>query len=594
MTTQNMSPFDPDYRQALREPLLTADSLIDVNGRPCISLDGAWKFHIDPYDSHRRRAASNPRYFELLGQRDDEALRNRRTDFPAGAWETIDVPGCWNVEHADLLYYEGSALYLKEFDGPPAGARRFLHIGAANYEASLWLNGMYLGRHEGGFTPFCVDVTDQLQPRNTLVIVVDNRRERYQVPGLWYDWFNYGGITRSVRLVEAPPSHIRHTFLRLLPNSSYRRLRLDAETTASPGENVTLRIPALRVEQRASVDDKGRASMEFDAEPELWSPEKPHLYEVEVALESGDRLEDSVGFREIRVDGEKLFLNGRPLFLHGISAHEEFPGRGRAAREEDTRGMLEEARALGCNFVRLAHYPHHENAARLADRMGMLLWEEIPVYWHLDFANPAVLANARNQMREMILRDRNRASVAIWSVGNETMGAPERTPFLSALADATRDLDSTRPVSAALLPFPGDPLTPSLDILSVNEYFGWYYGEPDKVDGLLTTLASSGKPLLVSEFGADCAAGLHGAAEDIRTEESQVDFYARQFESILRVPSVIGTSPWVLYDFRAPLRQNAFQRGYNRKGLVADDHRTRKMAFETVRKLYGRLAARPD
>jgi beta-glucuronidase len=592
VTVRTLSPFDPNYREPFRETLLTADSLIEVSGRPQISLDGLWRFHIDPYDVHRRRAASDPHYFELLAKPEDEALLDPRTDFPAGAWQTVNVPGCWNEQQPDLMHYEGCALYVKEFDGPASGPRYLLYVGAANYEATLWLNGVFIGRHEGGFAPFSIDVTSHLQPRNVLAIVVDNRREADRLPALWCDWFNYGGISRSVCLVEVPQSHIRRIFLPLLPGTDFRRLRLDVETTAAEGEQVTLTVPALRVTERAAVDGQGMASLEFAAEPRLWSPEEPHLYEFEVALESGDRLEDSVGFREVRVEGDRLLLNGRPVFLRGICSHEEFPGRGRAAREKDTRQMLEAARDLGCNFLRLAHYPHHENAAHLADKMGLLLWEELPVYWHVDFANPAVLAGARNQLRELILRDRNRASVIIWSIANETPWTSERLSFLTELAACAHQLDSTRPVSAALLPLPDDPLLPHVDVVALNEYFGWYYGQAEQVQDLLKKLAPCGKPMLVSEFGADCVAGLHGAADEIRTEEFQADFYRRQFAGILEFPSVVGTSPWVLYDFRTPLRQNKYQRGYNRKGLIGEDHRTRKMAFETVRQIYRDVAGR--
>ena len=357
MTARTLSPFDPNYREAFSEPLLTADSLIDVNGRSQIDLDGLWRFHIDPYDVHRRRAAFDPHYFELLAKPEDEALLNPQADFPAGAWETVKVPGCWNEERPELVHYEGCALYVREFDGPPTGPRYFLHVGAANYESTLWLNGTFLGRHEGGFTPFCVDVTPDLQSRNVLAIVVENRREADRIPALWCDWFNYGGIFRSVRLVEVPQSHIKRTFLRLLPGTGFRRLRLDVETSAPEGERTTLTVPALRVRESAAVDKQGMASLEFTAEPRLWSPEEPYLYEVEVALESGDRLEDNVGFREVRVEGDRLLLNGRPIFLRGICTHEEFPGRGRTARDEDTRRMLEAALDLGCNFAASGSLP---------------------------------------------------------------------------------------------------------------------------------------------------------------------------------------------------------------------------------------------
>ena len=592
MTARTISLFDPDFQKAFEEPLITADSLLDLSSRRCVELDGDWRFHIDPYDWNRRRAAAFPRYFEVLNAPEDDVLRSPLADFPAGAWQSISVPGCWDAQSPELCQYEGCALFVRDFETPASGARQFLYVGAANYEATLWLNGAFLGLHEGGFTPFCVEVTECLRPRNVLAVVVDNRREKEQVPGLAYDWSNHGGIFRSVRLVGLPQSHIKRWFLRLLPGSDFRRLRLDVETSAPEGEQVTLRIAELGVEERASVDGQGVAAVELVAEPELWSPGEPRLYEVEVAMESGDRVEDRIGFREVRVEGTQIVLNGRPVFLRGICAHEEFPGRARAARVEDTRGMIEEAQELGCNFLRLAHYPHHENAARLAEEMGMLLWEEIPVYWHLAFDQPPTLANARNQLRELILRDRNRASVILWSIANETPPSDERLAFLSDLAAHARALDPTRLITAALLPFTEDPLIPLLDVVGVNEYYGWYSGQVEQVEEALGRLSGAGKPVVISEFGADCAAGLHGRADEIRTEEFQADFHRRQFESLLRFPFVAGTSPWVLYDFQTPLRQNKFQRGFNRKGLVADDHKTRKMAFETVREAYKGLAAR--
>jgi beta-glucuronidase len=589
--TRRISLFDPDYRKAFEGSPITAESLIDAGGRPLTPLDGEWRFQIDPYDWNRRRAAMNPQHFEAFSLPDDEALSSASADLPAGAWLSAEVPGCWDAQFPELHHYEGCVLYVREFEAPPTGRRYFLRIGAANYESTLWLNGIFLGRHEGGFTPFCIDVTERLQPRNVLAIVVDNRREKEQVPGLSYDWFNHGGIFRSVGLVGLPARHIKRWLLRLVPGTGFRRLRLDVETSAETGEEAMLRIPALGVEQRVAVDERGCASLEFDAEPELWSPERPRLYEIEMALESGDRVEDRVGFREVRVEGTKIVLNGQPVFLRGICAHEEFRGRARAAREEDTRQMLQDARELGCNFVRLAHYPHHENAARLADEVGMLLWEEMPVYWHLAFDRQATLANATNQLSELILRDRNRASVVTWSIANETPPSDERLAFLAELAAHVRALDTTRLISAALLPFPEDPLIQHLDIIGINEYFGWYSGHVEQVEGVLARLEQAGKPVIISEFGADCVAGLHGDKDEIRTEEFQADFYRRQFESVLRFPFIAGTSPWVLYDFQSPLRQNKYQRGYNRKGLIADDHRTRKQAFGTVHAVYEGLTS---
>ncbi len=174
-------------------------------------------------------------------------------------------------------------------------------------------------------------------------------------------------------------------------------------------------------------------------------------------------------------------------------------------------------------------------------------------------------------------------------MANETPNTPERLAFVSNLAAHVRQLDPSRLVTAALLPEAEDPLIPHLDVVGLNEYFGWYYGEPEGVEPLLQRLRSYHKPIIISEFGADCVAGMRGASNERRTEESQADFYRRQFAMVSRFPSVAGTSPWVLYDFRSPLRQNKYQRGYNRKGLIADDHRTHKLAFNAVREIYAGL-----
>src|SRR5262249_21804065 len=203
-----------------------------------------------------------------------------------------------------------------------------------------------------------------------------------------------------------------------------------------------------------------------------------------------DELEEEIGFRTIEVRGTEILLNGTPIFLHGICMHAEAPYRtGRAWTEKDAETLFGWVRDLGANFVRLAHYPHDERMTRLADRLGLLVWSEIPVYWAVQFDNPVVQAKAEQQLTEMIRRDRNRVSVLFWSVANETPVTPSRLGFLKALVANARAEDPTRLITAALLTrtegntkIIDDPLGEELDVLGFNEYVGWYEGKPEDAD----------------------------------------------------------------------------------------------------------------
>jgi beta-glucuronidase len=306
-------------------------------------------------------------------------------------------------------------------------------------------------------------------------------------------------------------------------------------------------------------------------------------------------LHDRVGFREIRREGRSILLNGRPLWLRGVCVHEDDVVLGRASTEADVRRRFRHARALGCNALRLAHYPHHERVAQIADEEGMLLWEEIPVYWAIDFGNPLTYADAANQLAEMIRRDRNRASVILWGVGNENADTDARYAFMSRLAAAARAADPTRLVGAACLINREtfrieDRLAEHLDVIGLNEYFGWY--EPG-MDGLERLMRNStpDRPVVISETGADALAGHRGGERELFTEDCQAAIFRDQIAVVRDVDWICGFFPWLLYDFRSPRRQTRFQQGMNRKGLIAEDKATRKLAFEVIRRFYEERSA---
>ncbi|MEM7019688.1 MAG: glycoside hydrolase family 2 TIM barrel-domain containing protein, partial [Pseudomonadota bacterium] len=507
--------------------------------RQHISLNGMWRSIVDQLDIG---------YYDFLGRptkrgffRDYKPRSERDlVEYNFDASPQISVPGDWNTQDPTLLRYEGTVWYKKEFVCEPAPGRRyFLYFGGANYRTNAYLNGQPVGEHTGGFTPFNFEVTDRLLPgKNFVVVQVNNTRLPEAVPTMNYDWWNYGGITRDVILLDVPDTFIQDYFLQLKPGTNNRLagwIRLDG---AQQQQHVEIDIGELGVNHKVSTDDNGYAAFEIEVAPTLWSPDNPKLYDVDIIAQS-DHVAERVGFRTIEVDGPDILLNGQPIFLRGISLHEESPmGPGRATSREDALVSLEWAKSLNANFVRLAHYPHNEHTVRLADEMGLLVWAEIPVYWRIHWDNAETYANAENQLTELIERDKNRASTIIWSMANETPYIPERLEFISRLASHARQLDPTRLISAALFPFEpsqwgsslpnplviNDPLGEVLDVLATNEYFGWYYEPPQPLPETKIETELN-KPLIISEFGAGARQGYHGGENTRWTEEFQVRFY---------------------------------------------------------------------
>ena len=569
----------------------------NVAGRHTTSLNGRWQIIVDPYE--------NGYYDYRYRPRPDGYFMNAKPAGPGDlieydfdASEQLDVPGDWNSQDEKLLFYEGTVWYKKSFDyRKKDGARLFVHFGAANYLADVYLNGQKLGRHEGGFTPFNFEITPLIREKdNFLVIKVDNVRRREAVPTLNTDWWNYGGLTRDVTLVEVPEVFIRDYFLQLKKGSRDEVagwVRLDG---AARGRRVTVEIPEAGVRHSVTADAAGYAPVSFKARLDLWSPERPRLYRVRLATDA-DTVNDRVGFRSIEARGADILLNGRPVFLRGISIHEEAPLRGgRAFGEGDARLLLTWARELGCNFVRLAHYPHNEHMIRLADEMGLMVWSEIPVYWTILWDNPETFENARNQLGENITRDKNRASVILWSVANETPVSEARNRFLKGLIDHARSLDPTRLLTAAnerryadaTTQVVDDPLGEHLDVLGCNEYVGWYDGPPEKAARLAWKVTLD-KPLIISEFGGDALFGHHGPKSQRWTEEYQKDIYEHQIAMLRKIPSLRGMSPWILTDFRSPRRPlPRIQDFYNRKGLISN-RGERKQAFYVLQSFYREL-----
>lgn len=559
----------------------------NIPGRSTVSLNGTWHIIVDPYET-----GLGERYYENRRSKD----KSDRVEYNFAASETLTVPGDWNTQKEKLFFYEGPVWYEKDFVyHPRPHSRVFVHVGAANYLARVYLNGTKLGEHEGGFTPFDFEATTALRDGdNFIVIEVNNARRSDAVPALKTDWWNYGGLTRDVALVQLPDLFVQNYFVQFAKRSHDEIAGWVQLNGATQTQEVLLQIPEAGVRQRVTTDDRGHATFHFPAKVEPWSPEHPKLYRVTITAGS-DTVEDWIGFRTIETRGHEILLNGEPIFLRGIAMHEEAPFRsGRAFSQEDARTLLGWAKDLGCNFVRLAHYPHNENEIRTADRLGLLVWDEIPVYWDIAWENAPTLINAENQLREMIDRDQNRASVVFWSLSNETPPSPPRTTFLHRLADDARAADSTRLITSAMnhvdRPSPdrhvlSDPLGEYLDVLGLNEYIGWYEGSIADADHMQWAIAYD-KPLIISEFGGDALYNNHGDANTRWTEEYQASLFEHQIGMVQKIPDFVGMSPWVLMDFHTPRRPlPGIQDYYNRKGLISI-RGERKQAWSVLHDFY--------
>lgn len=566
--------------------------IANAYGRDTYSLNGEWHAIIDPYERGRwdmwknRKPQNNNEFREFSF---DEGL-------------TLNVPGDFNSQMPELKYYEGTVWYGRYFDipAPAEGEKLYLYFAGASYATDVFLNAEPIGRHEGGFTPFQFDITDKVRDKdNFIAVAVNNARHPDAIPAMNFDWWNYGGITRDVFIVRVPEKHIKDYYIRLDKNDPELIHADIVLSEKQSGETVTLQIPELKVARSVTTDSLGKASLSFPAKKlRRWDVCDPKLYDVTLICGS-DTVSEQIGFRNIATRGREILLNGKPIFLCGVSFHEEIPQRkGRAYSETDAAMLLNEAKALGVNFVRLAHYPQNEHTVRLAEKMGILLWEEIPIWQNIAFDNDSTLAHAKSMMADMVNRDKNRAAVVFWGISNETRPSEARNHFLASLRDTALSIDDSRLISAAFdnsrwnsasncYEITDDPALDYVDVVGVNKYVGWYDNWRVAPENTGWNVAAD-KPLLFSEFGGEAQYGRFGNREAkwSWSEDFQADLYRKNLKMFAGIPNLAGLCPWILFDFRSPTRFSPLQGlEFNRKGLVSD-RGERKKAWYIMRDFY--------
>ncbi|HRZ97536.1 MAG TPA: glycoside hydrolase family 2 TIM barrel-domain containing protein [Paludibacter sp.] len=565
--------------------LLAQTAMINVSSRNKTSLNGQWQVILDPAGAGD---------WKQVWQEKKPQIKTDFVEYSFDGGPYLKVPGDFNSQLCELTYLEGTVWYKKQFENSlQPGKRLFLHFGAVNYIADVYLNGEKIGSHEGGFTPFQFEITNKVKTgTNTIVVKVNNHRKGNGIPGFGYDWFNYGGITRDVDLIETNTSYIEDYFIQMKKGSLNKVLGWVQLNGAQTAQNIKIKIPELNLVCKARTDEKGHAKVEFSSRFKLWSPETPKLYKVIVECEN-DVVTDSIGFRSIEVKGTKVLLNGKPIFLKAVNIHEENPyKKARAYSIDDARILLNAAKELRCNFVRLAHYPHSENMIREAEKMGLMVWNELPVYQHIQFSDSIVTRKLELMLNEMVRRDRNRCGVVVWSLSNETYpGTPNRNEALIDLTKKCKALDSTRLITHVINTQTykdnsfnvWDPLYQYSDLIAINEYIGWYIPWQGKPSETKWQISLPDKPVFVSEFGGEALYGSNSGPTDEAaywTEAYQEKIFVNQTEMFSTIPNLCGVCPWLLFDYRSLGRMNQqYQNGYNRKGLLSENGNKKKAWF---------------
>lgn len=530
----------------------------------------------------------------------------------------IAVPGSWNEMFAEGRDNLGPAWYQTRFDRPWGweNERVFVRFGSVNYLAEVWLNGVRLGAHEGGHLPFTFDITDRIHPENNLLVVrVDGRLDRNHVPpgviGLEaqdhfgnlqnpptsFDFFPFTGIHRPVLLYTTPRTAIEDITVVTEIDGATGVVRVQVATRGDVDRlHVTLRGHGVALVGEAEAI-KGEVVLEVP-DAALWAIGAPNLYDVTVTLAQDGAVQDSytlpIGIRTIAVDGDRLLLNGESIYLTGFGRHEDFAVVGRGYLPSVIIKDYELLQWIGANSFRTTHYPYSEQMMQLADRLGFLIINETPAVG-LHFQQEGLeqrLALCRQQITELIMRDKNHPSVIMWSLANEPHSyRPGHHEFFRELYDLAKALDPTRPVTLVSLVGEGETAFEFLDVVCVNRYRGWY-DLPGELDLGVTALSEEldaihtryPKPLIMTEFGADTWAGMHSQPPEMFTEEYQAEMLEKYIAVLRSKPYVVGEHVWNMCDFKTGQSVRRFG-GLNLKGVFTRDRRP-KLAAHRLRALW--------
>ena len=533
-----------------------------------------------------------------------------------------EVPGCWNfVDRERYFHYTGTAWYFKTFAGSPdwRGKRVLLVFEGVHYRCQVWLNEKKVGEHEGGFTPFEIDVSNIINPvgKNYLAVQVNNELSETTLPSLGVDWFNYGGIVREVYVGVTNQLYIANIrvdtringtvnveFNLVNQDSSIEEVTYTVTIYDMDGNPQAVHTAEIRVKNQEKI-----ACQLTVKNPQLWDTRNPYLYRMEIIVQNQDKTylidktEESVGIREIKTEGIRILLNRRPIKIRGVSRHEDYPHVGRTISRHLTYQDYSIIKKANVNLVRLAHYPHSREEIEVADHLGIMLMEEIPnVFLRKEqMAKPNVLKLAKQQLKEVIESHRNHPSVVMWSLSIECETDTEiGREYMKKLAEYARQLDKTR----LLIHASNRPLKEKaydlVDVIGVNIFEGWYSQKPLKVYGEWMDEAHEklpDKPIVLTSHGAGAIYGNRRLEETYWSENYQAKYLKEIGEMLLKRDYISGEIIWHFMDFPVShWEQLGFTKmlnylmrpvEFNHKGLV-DYYRRPKMSYYVVRDLYKR------
>ena len=551
--------------------------------RKTVSLDGFWNFKTDEKDIGKEE-----KWFK--------GLKNSAI---------ASVPSVWNIE-SGLLSYEGVAWYQKKVYLAKGTAK--LCFDAVLTEADVWFDNDYLGYHYGGFSEFGFIINNIEEGYHTVTVRVRNIFDKQSIPQEKVDWYHYGGITRSVRIEYLKGISIISNRFKYTLNDDLTKANcyFEAEIYNAEDKEISDEIEFYLGNKKVYSENitlkpfetKTILSKEFFEENiRLWDEGKPELYDIKV-LSSCDDLLDRTGFRKIEVKNSKIFLNGREIELRGVNRHEEHPEFGFAFPQSLMKRDIDIILDLGCNTIRGSHYPNSKAFVDMLDSYGILFWSEIPI-WGGGFSQEAlgddVVVNRGLEMhREMLEFYYNHPSIIIWGMHNEILTATdEALQMTKKYYSFLKENGGNRIVTYATDKPMDDICLEYCDVISINQYFGWYYGDKHSWDEFLVDfeerrekLGLSDIPVIMSEFGCAAIYGEHTFDNIHWTEEYQAELLSYCVNAFHNHPMMAGFYIWQYCDMRTCLQAGLNRaRGFNNKRIV-NEYRKPKSAYFAIKKDY--------
>ena len=527
-------------------------------------------------------------------------------------WYIVNIPHTWNAidgQDGGNDYYRGTCYYAKEIirSELPDAAKYYLEFAGVNSSADVYINGVQLAHHDGGYSTWRVNITQSLTSENNLLVVAVDNSENDRVYPQRADFTFYGGIYRDVELIAVGETHFDLDYcggsgIKVTPEIYLNEKNSNADVDISVylsdeehGCRVILQI--FDAEGEIVAEDEQMASKTHIHKKlpidnvHLWNGRKdPYLYTAVATLIHGDEVLDEIstrfGCRSFSIDSQKGFiLNGKPYPLRGVSRHQDRWGIGNALLKEHHKEDMELICELGASTIRLAHYQHDRYFYDLCDEKGMIVWAEIPyISEHL----PNGRENTISQMRELIVQNYNHPSIVVWGLSNEITMAGETDEELlknhKLLNQLAHELDSTRPTTIAVVSMCDmhDPYIQVPDVVSYNHYFGWYGGDVSMNGPWLDTFHKEfpNIPIGLSEYGCE-ALNWHTSSpkQGDYTEEYQAYYHEEMIKQLFTRQYLWSTHVWNMFDFGADARNEGGENGQNHKGLVTFDRKYKKDAF---------------